>query len=564
MSQGEEQHMSQEEKDLPGLSDVMNKRFSRREMLVNTALVAGAGTTLGALLAACGGGGGGGTTAPSPSGSAGFTTTTPKKGGTLVYARRAATETLDPLQNRNGNGDIFAAEIIYNALVRPDPKGSTALVPGLSDTWELSADRKTYTFHIRDNARFSNGDAVTADDVKFSLDRFGDPKLNAIYGVLAVGYEGTDVVDQSTVVVHLSKPVSAFLYNISILPAFILPKKLVEAQGEKFFEQPVGTGPFVVKEWLSGSHITFAPNPYYWEDGKPYLDEVRFDFTTDDNARMLALQSGRAQAADGVPFSEISGLQGSSSLYLQFTEVPYFQGLWLNHKRPELADLNVRQALQYALDKAAINKAVYAGTGSIPNSVLPKLRYDAPLDTVKPYPYDLAKAKELMAASQFASGFKTTLQYPAGFAYYNRLALILQAAWQAIGVDVKLIQQDQGTTSQRFYQMDYDLTFPYAQFTSDVVVPDEYISFICDPDSGTNGFFTGWHDDAIWKQVQEFESADETARATLWPQIQQAMMDVTPVINVMDLPFVQAYQDNVKNPYINALGANRLEDTWLA
>ena len=540
--------------------DQVNRSFTRRQVL-RGALVVGAGVSLGPVLAACGGST---TTSPSPSGSAGFTSQTPKKGGTLVYARRASTETLDPLQNRNGNGDIFAAEIVFNALVRPDPKGSTALVPGLSDRWEVSDDRMDYTFHIRDNARFSNGDAVTGEDVKFSLDRFGDEKLNAIYGVLAVGYEGTEVVDQSTVLVHLSKPVSAFLYNISILPAFIVPKKLVQKQGEKFFDRPVGTGPFMVSEWLSGSHMTFVPNPYYWEEGKPYLDEVRYDFATDDNARMLALESGRAQAADGVPFSEISGLKNNTSVYLQFTTVPYFQGLWLNHKRPQLADLKVRQALQYALDKQAINKTVYASTGTIPNSVLPKLRYDASPEQVQPYPYDVAKAKQLMAESGFPTGFKTTLQYPAGFAYYNRLALILQAAWQEIGVNVRLIQQDQGTTSQRFYQMDYDMTFPYAQFTSDVVVPDEYISFICDPDSGTNGFFTGWHDDAIWKTVQEFEVADEATRGTLWPQIQQAMMDATPVINVMNLPFVQAYQANVKNPYINALGANRLEETWLA
>ena len=238
--------MSENEHDSP--FDYLGRPYTRRQVLKG-ALVAGAGVSLASLLAACGGGGGT-TTAPSASGSAGFTTATPKKGGTLVYARRAATETLDPLQNRNGNGDIFAAEIVYNALVRPDPKGSTALVPGLADRWELSSDRKTYTFHIRDNAKFSNGDPVTGDDVKFSLDRFGDPKLNAIYGVLAVGYDGTEVVDTSTVKVHLTQPVSAFLYNISILPAFILPKKLVEQQGEKFFKKPVGTGPFVVKEWL--------------------------------------------------------------------------------------------------------------------------------------------------------------------------------------------------------------------------------------------------------------------------------------------------------------------------
>jgi peptide/nickel transport system substrate-binding protein len=555
--------MSEEEQESGILFDLMGRRYSRREVLLRGALLAGAGTSLGSILAACGSSGTT-TAAPTASSSAGFTSATPKKGGTLIYARRAATETLDPLQNRNGNGDIFADEIVFNALVRPDPKGSTALVPGLSDHWTVSPNGLDYTFHIRDNAKFNNGDPVTADDVKFSLDRFGNTKLNAIYGVLAVGYKSTEVVDPSTVTVHLSKPVSAFLYNISILPAFIVPKKLVQEQGEKFFNKPVGSGPFMVKEWLLGSHITFVRNPYYWEPGKPYLDEVTFNFTTDDNSRMLALQSGAAQAVDGVPFSEVATLKADSNVYLQFTTVPYFEGLWLNHTKPYFKDLNVRQAMQYAIDKVSINKTVFAGTGTIPNSVLPQLRYDATPEQLPPYPYDLAKAKQLMAQSGFPKGFSTTLQYPAGFAYYSRLALILQSAWQQIGINVKLLQQDQGTESQRFYQLSYDMTFPYAQFTSDVVVPDEYASFILDPTSGTNGFFSGWHDPAIWKMVEQFESADEAGRTTQWPQIQKALLTTSPFINVMDLPFIQAYSVHVKNPYINALGANRLEDTWLA
>lgn len=553
--------MSEPHQDRDSLFDFNGRKYSRREVLAAGAM-AGAGVSLASLLAACGGSA---TTAPTASSSSGFSSATPKTGGTLVYARRATTETLDPLQNRNGNGDIFADEIIFSALVRPDPKGSSDLVPGLSDSWTVSPNGHDYTFHIRDNAKFSNGDPVTADDVKFSLDRFGDKKLNAIYGVLAVGYKSTEVVDQSTVTVHLSQPVSAFLYNISILPAFIVPKTLVEQQGDKaFFRKPVGSGPFMVKEWLLGSHITFVRNPNYWESGKPYLDEVRYDFTVDDNARMLALQSGQAQAVDGVPFSEVAHLKSDSSVYLQFSTVPYFEGLWLNHKRPEFADLNVRQALQYSIDKEAINKTVFAGVGTIPNSVFPALRYDATPQQLPPYSYDLAKAKQLMAQSGFAKGFSTTLQYPAGFAYYSRLALILQAAWQQIGVNVKLIEQDQGTESQRFYQLDYDMTFPYAQFTSDVVVPDEYAYFVNDPNSGSNGFFSAWHDAAIWTMVQKFGSADEATRASLWPQIQKAMLDASPFINIMNLPFIQGYQSNVRNPYINALGANRLEDTWLA
>ena len=127
-------------------------------------------------------------------------------------------------------------------------------------------------------------------------------------------------------------------------------------------------------------------NPYYWESGKPYLDEVTFNFATDDNSRMLALQSGAAPAVDGVPFSEVATLKADSSIYLQFTKVPYFEGLWLNHTKPHFADQNVRQAMQYAIDKAAINKTVYAGTGHSQQRLAAELRYDATPQQLPPYP----------------------------------------------------------------------------------------------------------------------------------------------------------------------------------
>lgn len=548
------------------LESILNKSCTRRELLIGGAVLAGTGVSLGSLLAACGASNnsGGGSAASPSTGASLFSSATPKSGGTLVYARRQGPTSLDPLNNVGGNGDIFATEIIFGSLVRPDPLGSDKLVPGIADRWSMSSDRLDYTFHIRDNARFSNGDPVTADDVKFSLDRFGNTKLNIMLPNLAVGYKVTDVVDSSTVVVHLTHPVSAFLNNISIFPAFIVPKKLVQARGKSFFSKPIGSGPFAVENWVLGSQITFVKNPYYWETGKPYLDKVTYNYTTDDNTRMLALQSGQAQAADGVPFTEIASMKSNPSVVLQVSKVPYFEGLSLNHKRSYFADQNVRQALQYAIDKAAINKTVFAGVGAIPNSVLPQLLYDASSQEVAPYPYDVSKAKQLMTASKYPQGFSTTLQYPAGFEYYRKLALILQSSWQQIGANVTLIEQDQGTETQRFFRMDYDMTFPFAQYTSDLVIPDEYADFYLDPTIGLNGFYTGWYDASIWHQFQTFLVADEATRASLWPQIQKEMLVASPTINIMDLPFVQAYTTTVRNPYVNALGANRLEDTWLA
>ncbi len=489
----------------------------------------------------------------------------PVKGGTLVYERQSQTQSLDPINLRNGNGDIFATELIFNGLTRSDPTGKTDdLVGGVSDKWTVSEDGKTYRFHIRDGIKFSNGTPVTPEDVKFTLDRFGDPKINQVLSVVAGGYGSSKVIDESTVEVKLTQPVASFLYNISIFPAFIVPKKLVEEQGNAFFKKPVGTGPYRVKSFTRGSNIVFEPNPYYWEQGKPYLDEIKFAFATDSNTRVLAVKNGEAQIADGVPFSQINDLTKDDSVKLQSVEVPLFIGLWLNHDKAPLADKNVRQAMQYALNRTEINDGIFRGVGTIPNSVLPPLKYDAPLSDLPPYDYDVAKAKELMKASKFADGFKLTLQYPSGYDYYKQLALLMQQQYKAIGIDLKLTELDPAEVTNRFNNEEYDITFPYAQFTSDVVVPDEYATFLTDSDD-IDGFFSNWKDLAIRKQVQEFTSTpDEAKRAQLWPQIQKALLEESPVINVMNVPYVNVHRKDVCATTVNALGADHLENTWIA
>jgi peptide/nickel transport system substrate-binding protein len=490
---------------------------------------------------------------------------TPVKGGTLVYERQAETQSLDPINLRNGNGDIFATELMYNGLVRSDPTGKTDnLVGGVADKWEKSTDGKTYTFHIRPGIKFSNGDPVTAADVKFTLDRFGDPKINQVMSVVAGGYGTSKVVDASTVQVKLKQPVASFLYNISIFPAFIVPKDLVEKEGAAFFKHPVGTGPYMVKEFVRGSHLTLVRNPYYWERGKPYLDSVRYNFASDSNTRTLAVKNGDAQIADNVPFSQINTLTGDPKLKVQSAKIPLFAGMWLNQTHAPLADLNVRQAMQYALNKDEINKGIFRGVGTIPNSILPGLKYDASATDQPPYPYDLAKAKALMAKSKFPKGFSTTLQYPSGLDAFKQLGLLMQQEYAAIGIKVKLIELDPAEVTDRFNNSDYQLTFPYGFTSSDVVVPDEYATFVANtPD--IHGFFTHWSDPAIAKQVEELTTTpDEAKRAELWPVIQKAMQTASPIVNVMDVPLVNVHGTSVCGTDINALGADHLENTWIA
>jgi peptide/nickel transport system substrate-binding protein len=534
-----------------------------------TGLVTTAGALIAMLLSACGGGGSSSKTATLANAAGTSTATacqgTPVAGGDLVYARQAETQSLNPLDNRNGNGDIFAYNLIYSGLVRSDPNGGTDIKPSLAEKWEVSNGGKTYTFHLRPGVKFSNGDPVTAADVKFSLDRFGNPKTNAVMSSVAVGYGITNVVDSSTVRVELKHPVAAFLYNISIFPAFIVPKALVEKQGAAFWKHPVGTGPFTLQEFARGSHITFAKNPNYWEMGKPYLNTVRFNFATDANSRIVALRGGTAQIMDGVPFSQITTLQADKKVTVQSAKVPLFVGLWLNHDRKPLADVNVRKAMQQALDRNLMNKSIFRGLGQIPNSVLMSLRYDAPAGVVKPYTYDVAAAKAAMAKSAYPNGFSTTLQYPSGYDYYKQLGLLMQQELGQIGIKVQLKEVDGATGTSNWSSSKYDMTFPFASFTSDVVVPDEYADFLADWNNGLKGFFTNWRDPKIQAMVLDFtQTLGDSARAAKWATIQQALMDVSPVVNVMNLPFVNAHSATTCGTAIDAMGADHLENTWFA
>ena len=168
----------------------------------------------------------------------------PKQGGTLVFARNMETNTLNPMELAD-NGQIYAHELIFDTLVFSDPTGATAnLVPGLAEEYSVSDDLLRWSFRLRDNARFSDGSPVTSADVQFSFDRFSDPEINTILPGFYRGYAKTEIVDDRNFIVHLDEPIAAFLTNISVFTAYIVPKALVESGGDAFWEAPVGSGPF--------------------------------------------------------------------------------------------------------------------------------------------------------------------------------------------------------------------------------------------------------------------------------------------------------------------------------
>src|SRR4051794_31268236 len=235
----------------------------------------------------------------------------PKKGGTLVFARNFEPVSLSPFGAAD-NGTIWTIMMIYDQLVEYQP-GSLDPQPGLAKSWEISNAGRTYTFHLRD-ARFSNGQPVTAEDVRFSLVNFMNPKVNVLLPFLATSIASVSAPNPRTVVMHLKRPDGALLANLSVFPASIVPKSVVTKSGYKGLTQnPVGSGPFVLKEWMRGQRLNMTANPHHWRKGKPYLDGVEFQFITNDNTRILKLRSGEVDVVESIPFSQIKALNGGDT-----------------------------------------------------------------------------------------------------------------------------------------------------------------------------------------------------------------------------------------------------------
>jgi peptide/nickel transport system substrate-binding protein len=532
--------------------------------------------TMGALLAllvsACGGSsGGGGTISVAKEGEGGATAATaacekePVAGGSLVYSRQLETVTLNPREIKNGNGDIFADEMLYSGIVRNDPNGADKVVPGLAESWDVSKDGLTYTFHLRKGLKYSDGSPLSAADVAWNLEQFADPEVNISLAGVAEGMESAKATNDTTVVVKLEHPVAAFLYNLAIFPAFIVDKAKLEAEGPAFWKHPVGTGPFKLKEFAGGSHITFEKNPYYFEKGKPYLDSMRWNFVPNSNTRVLALKSGEAQMIDGVPFAQVESLQGESGVSIQEVELPQEILMVTNTKVKALGDAHVRRALSLAINREQLNEAVFRGTGTVPNSVIQNFELDASDQEVKPFEYNVEKAKAEMAKSKFANGFSVSLQYPAGFDYFKQMALLVQQEMGEIGVNVKLEELEAATIAEKWLEGEFELTFPFTGTTSDVPVPDEYASFYALPEAELDGFKSFWTNKQAEGMVQKFiSSTNEGARKSEWKAIQELFNEEMPSLNVMDFPLINGHQSDVCGTKANGLGVDQMQETWVA
>jgi peptide/nickel transport system substrate-binding protein len=459
--------------------------------------------------------------------------------------------TLDPIASSD-NPSIWAELLLYDTLIRPATNGID-LEPGLAEKWTIAPDGKEYVFTLRE-AKFADGSPVTAEDVIFSLKRAAGEKSDwARFFKPITSYEATDA---RTVKMKLEKPFTPMLNNLALFSGSILPKALVEKDGE-FFTHPVGSGPFILKEWRKGDRIVLAKNPHYWQQGKPAIDGAEIQVISEDNSRILKLQAGELDAIINIPFNQIKRLETAANVKIAAADVFRVEMVQLNTKKKPFDDVKVRQALNDAVDKQGIVDTVLFGNATIAVSSLPIMRYHNA--ELKPYPHDPEKAKSLLAEAGLGEGFSTTMLVPAGSATLRDVAAVIQGNLQNIGVKVDLQTIEGGTQWETTKAGNYEMSLSYA--TSDTIDPDQLVGFTVVNPERANAFHTEWKDERVNELYEaERRTLDGPEREAQFKEIEARVHEGAPFIFLYHQKAAYGWRDNVEGFAVLPTSNYRLED----
>ena len=509
------------------------RRWGKRSVM---ALILGGVLT---LAAACSSGGSAGGSSSPGSSSAGTDTT-------LVMANAVKVDTLDPEQN-SVNESIWIDQNLYSRLVAPDPTG-TKIVPDLATSWTVSADKLTYTFHLR-SAKFSDGTPVTAQDAVWSIQRAA--KLSGGWGFLITAVKSITAPNASTVVFKLSQTHAPLLADLAMYAFSVLPEKEVEANPSGFFTKPVGSGPFSVTSDNPDSEVDFAANPY-WYGTKPHIKKIKLEIIPDDNTRVLDLQAGNVDVIENPPSNltkEINANPKTQADLFPSTRVDFVQ---MSSKNQYFKNQDVRQAVADAVDLKAMNTLAYQGSAVPATSFMPyKMQYwDAslPARTV-----NLTKAKQLLAAGGYPNGFSTNIITVSGDVAGQAEALVIKSDLAKIGINVTIDSYELLTAYNKEQTGNYGLGERY--WTNDIIDPDEVTTFGVDITAGSEDFDTYWTDKtAASLATQARSETDTTTRTQMYDQIQQAVYTQVPWLPLLYAPYRYAQGKWVTGFNVSPLG----------
>lgn len=477
----------------------------------------------------------------------------------LVVGYEADATSLDPAQVTDINSGQVLNQV-YDTLVRYDSHG--ALVPDLATSWTSSPDGLTYTFHLRPNVKFANGDTMNAAAVVFTYERMLD-KTNPGYkygpypfGAFFYGdISHVTAVNPTTVQFTLSKPEASFLSSLTVLTGAIVDPKSVLTEGKKFALEGEGTGPFMVKSWQRGQQLTLIPNPHYWGSA-PSLSQVVFIPIVQSSQRATDLQAGTVDMVINPSPVDLSQIRTAGDK-IAMQAGPHIWWIGMNLLNPPFNSVKVRQALNYAINRTAITKNILYGTGIPANQPLApgQMGFDP---NSNPYHYNPTKAKQLLAEAGYPHGFSTTLLVPtsgSGMQNPTSMATAIQGYWAAIGVTVKVEELDWGTYLNRVGAgaKASNLDMWELSWMDSAVDPSLVLNPLLASSSWPPGFNTGFYKDPqVDALLQKAETTSDPAqRSQLYQQAESLINQDAPWVFVDHAKSVVAYTPSVVGFQLN-------------
>ena len=358
---------------------------------------------------------------------------------------------LDPTAGAAAAIDEVVYANVFEGLTRVSEEG--VVQPGLAESWTVSEDGLVYDFKLREGVRFHDDTLFDAEDVLFTFQRaMGEDSVNANKGIFEPIYS-IDSPSPYAVSITLKQPTGNFLFELGLGDAVIVAPESTDSNKT----QPVGTGPFTVSRWVSGDRVELARNPDYWGEA-PALASATFKFISDPAAAVAAMMAGDVDAYANFPAPELMS---------QFEADPRFQVvigstegetiLAMNNAREPLNDIRVRQAISHALNRQAVIDGAMFGYGTpIGSHFAP--HHPAHVDLIDRYPYDLDRARTLLAEAGYPDGFQATLKLPPP-SYARRSGEIIAAQLAEIGIELEIIPVEWAQwLEQVFRGGDYDFT----------------------------------------------------------------------------------------------------------
>lgn len=358
---------------------------------------------------------------------------------------------LDPTAGAAAAIDEVVYANVFEGLVRFAEDGS--IRPALAESWEISDDGLAYTFTLHQGVTFHDGTALTAEDVKFSLDRIGADDSKNAQKALYAAIASVDVVDERTVRVTLSQPTGALLFNLAWGDAVIVAPESVTTNAT----QPIGTGPFRFSRWTKADSIELVKNPDYW--GEPAkLDAVTFKFISDPTAAFSAMMAEDVDAFPVFPAPEIlDQFRADARFEVVVGSTEGETILSINNQRPALSDVRVRKAIAHAIDRQAIIDGAMFGYGTpIGTHFAP--HHPAYVDLTGQSEHDPDLARKLLAEAGHAEGLTLSLKLPPP-SYARRGGEIIAAQLREVGIETEIANLEWAQwLEQVFRGKDFDLT----------------------------------------------------------------------------------------------------------